>query len=71
MIRALALCLALAGPAAAQDFSALARIDPVHSRIADAGQGLGITLALSQTVPYRVFTLDDPMRLIVDFQEVD
>ena len=71
MIRALVLCLALAGPATAQDFSALARIDPVHSRIADAGQGLGITLALSQTVPYRVFTLDDPMRLVVDFQEVD
>lgn len=71
MIRALAVCALLAGPAAAQEFSALARIDPVSSRVADAGQGLGITLALSQTVPYRVFTLDDPMRLIVDFQEVD
>ncbi|WP_394153005.1 N-acetylmuramoyl-L-alanine amidase [Loktanella salsilacus] len=71
MIRTLALCLLLAAPAAAQDFSALARIDPAASRIADDGQGLRVDLALSQTVPYRVFTLTDPMRVIVDFREVD
>ena len=71
MIRALALCLALAGPAAAQDFSALARIDPATSAIADDGDGLRVDLSLSQTVPYRVFTLTDPMRVIVDFREVD
>ncbi|MFZ3581942.1 N-acetylmuramoyl-L-alanine amidase [Loktanella sp. DJP18] len=71
MIRALVLCLALAGPAAAQDFSALARIDPATSAITDDGEGLRVVLSLSQTVPYRVFTLTDPMRVIVDFREVD
>lgn len=71
MIRALLLCLALAGPAAGQDFSALARIDPATSAIADDGDGLRVVLSLSQTVPYRVFTLTDPMRVIVDFREVD
>ena len=71
MIRALLVWLALAGAAAAQDFAGLARIDPAESRIADDGEGLVVDLALSQTVPWRVFTLDDPMRLIVDFREVD
>jgi N-acetylmuramoyl-L-alanine amidase len=71
MIRTLALCLLLAAPAAAQDFSALARIDPATSRIADEGQGLRVDLQLSQTVPYRVFTLADPMRVVVDFREID
>lgn len=71
MIRALAVCLALAGPAAAQDFSAFARIDPATSAIADDAGGLRVDLSLSQTVPYRVFTLADPMRVIVDFREVD
>ena len=71
MIRALLVCLALAGPAAAQDFSGLARIDPAASVIADDGDGLRVDLALSQTVPWRVFTLDDPMRVVVDFREVD
>jgi N-acetylmuramoyl-L-alanine amidase len=61
----------LAAPAAAQDFSALARIDPATSRIADEGQGLRVDLQLSQTVPYRVFTLADPMRVVVDFREID
>jgi N-acetylmuramoyl-L-alanine amidase len=28
-------------------------------------------LSLSQTVPYRVFTLDAPKRLVIDFREVD
>ena len=71
MIRALLLCLALAAPAAAQDFSGLARIDPASSAIADDGDGLRVDLALSQPVPWRVFTLDDPMRVVVDFREVD
>ena len=58
--------------ALAQDFSGLARIDPVQSRIADHGRGgVRIDLALSQGVPYRLFTLDSPPRLVLDFQEVD
>ena len=71
MIRALLVCLALAGPVAAQDYAGLARIDPSASAIADDGDGLRVDLALSQTVPWRVFTLADPMRLVVDFREVD
>ncbi|MCB5198302.1 N-acetylmuramoyl-L-alanine amidase [Loktanella sp. TSTF-M6] len=72
MIRALALLLMMmAGPLAAQDFGALARVDPTQSRIADAGGDLVVDLALSQPVPYRVFTLDTPRRLVVEFREVD
>ena len=35
-----------------------------------AGQAQRV-LHLSQTVPYRVFTLDDPRRLVADFKEID
>ncbi|WP_406644967.1 N-acetylmuramoyl-L-alanine amidase [Aliisedimentitalea scapharcae] len=56
----------------AQDFSALARILPQDSRITDHGRdGVSIQLSLSQGVPFRLFTLADPERLVLDFQEVD
>ena len=71
MLRALILWLALATSAFAQDLSGLARIDPVASSIRDRQGNLQINLHLSQTVPYRVFTLADPKRLIIDFREVD
>jgi N-acetylmuramoyl-L-alanine amidase len=59
-------------PAAAQQFSGLARIDAAQSRITDYGKdGVQIQLSLSQGVPYRLFTLADPPRLVLDFQEVD
>ncbi len=58
-------------PAAAQEFSGLARLDPAQSRVVDAGDGLLIDLHLSQGVPYRVFTLEAPPRLVLDFREVD
>lgn len=55
-----------------QGFSGLARIDAAASRIEDlASGGAMITLRLSQGVPYRLFTLNDPPRLVLDFQEVD
>ncbi len=57
--------------AAAQALSGLARIDPVNSQLVDTRHGVEMTLALSQGVPYRVFTLTHPARLVVDFQEVD
>ena len=62
-----------AGMAAAQDrdFSGLARLDPARSEIVDAEGGAALRLSLSQGVPYRVFTLDDPERLVLDFREVD
>ena len=59
--------------AAAQDrdFSGLARLDADTSRIDDGWRTVEIGLSLSQGVPYRVFTLDDPRRLVLDFREVD
>ena len=71
MIRALALSLLMAAPAMAQDFSGLARLDPANSGIVDERSGVTIDLYLSQVVPYRVYTLDDPRRLVIDFREVD
>ncbi len=35
------------------------------------GGGTELELQLSQGVPWRVFTLDEPARLVVDFREVD
>lgn len=62
-------------PVRADALAALARIDPTLSRISDDDGvppgGLGVRLALSQAVPYRVFLLDAPPRLVVDFREVD
>ncbi|MFN0115301.1 MAG: N-acetylmuramoyl-L-alanine amidase [Paracoccaceae bacterium] len=62
----------LAFAAAAADLSALARLDPEASGIADeAGGGVRLALALSQPVPYRIGLLDGPPRLVIDFREVD
>ncbi len=59
-------------PGKAQDFSGLARIDATQSRITAQGKNdVRLQLALSQGVPYRLFTLADPPRLVMDFQEVD
>jgi N-acetylmuramoyl-L-alanine amidase len=57
--------------AAADDLSALARLDAEASRITDSGDGMDLTLAISQPVPYRIVLLDNPQRLVVDFREVD
>jgi len=71
-VAALILLLLLAGAAGAQPFSALARLDVAQSQLRDAdGGGIELTLYLSQPVPYRVFTLDEPRRLVLDFREVD
>lgn len=54
------------------EFSALARAKPDGSKIEDHGLfGMRLTLDLSQSVLWRVFTLDNPDRVILDFQEVD
>lgn len=73
-MRALALLIVMLWPAAlsAQAFSGLARIDAARSAITDHGRGgVRVDLFLDPGVPYRVFTLDGPPRLIIDFQEVD
>ena len=55
----------------AQDLTALARFDPETSSVSDRWRGARIELSLSQGVPWRVFTLDEPYRLVADFREVD
>ncbi len=47
------------------------RLDVSNSRIVDNAQGIAATIYLSAVVPYRVFTLDAPARLVIDFQGVD
>ncbi|MDU8911291.1 N-acetylmuramoyl-L-alanine amidase [Aestuariicoccus sp. MJ-SS9] len=71
MIRLLTLCLGLlAGAAQAQDLGAVARFE--SGAISDRTfGGTDVTLTLSQGVPWRIFTLTDPLRLVLDFKEVD
>lgn len=76
IIRVLAVLLALLPPPAAQPvlaqaFSGLARIDMAGSHIEDRDGAVSIVLSLSQGVPFRVFTLDAPERLVMDFREID
>jgi N-acetylmuramoyl-L-alanine amidase len=72
LILALILVLNVTGTAAvAQDLAALARVLPQGTTLRDRGDGVELRLRLSQAVPYRVFTLDQPKRLILDFNEVD
>lgn len=61
----------VAGTGAAQDLGGLARLVPGESRVVATDDGLRVDLVLSQAVPWRVFTLDAPRRLVVDFREVD
>ena len=63
-----------AGVAGAQerDFSALARLDRAESGLSEGWHGAAeLTLSLSQGVPWRVFTLDEPRRVVLDFKEID
>ncbi|WP_172293952.1 N-acetylmuramoyl-L-alanine amidase [Pseudoruegeria sp. HB172150] len=73
MSRILAVFIALiwGGTAAAQVLTGLARVDAGASSLRDAGGGVELVLGLSQPVPYRVFTLDAPRRLVLDFSTVD
>jgi N-acetylmuramoyl-L-alanine amidase len=65
---------ALGGAVAAQNASAglgaLARLLPETSQLRAADDGVSVTLSLSQPVPFRVFSLADPARVVVDFREV-
>ena len=70
---ALTLCIALFSGAMlhAQTLSGLARYEAAGSGFSARGAALTLTLNLSQAVPYRVYTLDTPTRLVLDFREVD
>ncbi len=66
------ICVLLWGGAAvAQGLTALARVNPGMSRVMESTTGIDLRLFLSQPVPFRVFTLDAPRRLVLDFSEVD
>ena len=60
-------CLIWPFETSAQDFSGAARAIPQGTQITSKS----VSLALSQGVPFRLFTLDGPPRIIVDFAEVD
>ncbi len=66
MIRWVCALLVLATGAWAQ-----ASVDPARSAIKDGWWTLRVELGLSKIVPYRVFTLDDPRRLVLDFEGLD
>jgi len=72
LFAALAVILLLwaATPAQAQTFGALARVVPEGTEATHRGSDVTLRLALTQPVPFRVFMLDDPWRIIVDFREV-
>ena len=61
----------LTGAAHAQQLSALARVDSSATTVEEIGGSLEIDIALTQAVPFRLFTLTDPTRLVIDFREVD
>ena len=73
-VMAVMVCGAFSVPATvmAQDLQALARVDVENSSITDERSGgVALNLQLSQPVPFRVFTLDNPPRLVLDFKEID
>ncbi|MEP5731980.1 MAG: N-acetylmuramoyl-L-alanine amidase [Sulfitobacter sp.] len=60
------------GVLSAQNLNALARVDATKSTISDGWFGkTTLRVGLSQGVPFRVFMLDEPPRLVVDFREAD
>ncbi|WGI20654.1 N-acetylmuramoyl-L-alanine amidase [Amylibacter sp. IMCC11727] len=64
--------LGVSGTTKAQDLQALARVDTAASKIEDGrNDTISFSFALSQPVPFRVFTLNDPPRVILDFKEID
>ncbi len=70
--QAVALVWLCAGSLVAQELSVLARVDPTRSEISDGWLGkTTIQIGLSQGVPFRVFMLENPARLVVDFKEAD
>lgn len=66
MIRWFFVLLFMANMAVAQ-----VSVDPDRSAVRDGWWTLEVDMGLSQITPYRVFILDQPRRLVVDFQDVD
>lgn len=56
----------------AQPLTALARIDPATSQITEGWRGeVQLSVGMSRGVPFRVYTLTEPARLVLDFSELD
>lgn len=66
----LVLCLS-AFPVRAQGLFATARVLPQESGLTMEAGALDLVLSLSQPVPWRVFTLSAPPRIVMDFREID
>ncbi|WP_107497992.1 N-acetylmuramoyl-L-alanine amidase [Thalassobius sp. I31.1] len=68
----LGLALLASQPIKAQDrFTGQARVIPDSTIVTEATDGgFSMALTLSQGVPFQVYTLADPMRLVLDFNEV-
>lgn len=66
-----ALCMSVLPGLAADNARALARVSEEGAVIADVGGQVAIDIPLSQSVPWRIFTLDQPPRIVIDFSEVD
>ncbi len=60
----------ISGASMAQDLRAVARVEMAASGITDTQDGVDMSLALTQAVPYRIFALDAPMRIVIEFREV-
>ena len=72
VLQIMAMVFAFAGQAGAQNLGVVARVDAGPSQIVDGWFGkTKVEIHLSQGVPFRVFHLDNPARLIVDFREAD
>lgn len=64
-------CLVASMAQAQQALTGLARLTGDGIVLKERLNGLELDLDLSQSVPWRVFTLDNPRRLVLDFSEVD
>lgn len=62
--------LAASAQTGATDLAALARLLPEASRVSGDDDAVRLSIGLSQPVPYRVFHLAEPYRIVIDFREV-
>lgn len=56
--------------AAQASLTALARLGPEGANIEQIDGATRVSISLTRPVPWRVFTLDDPKRLVVEFSEL-